>query len=121
MLYRRLACLGAFVLATAAAAPDMLPLRHGIFVPTDVACRGASNAAMVNYWGGRSAIGSGGATCTIQRVTHIGTAYTFTDTCRDVASGESIEGGRTVLTIASPTAFRMNGTDYRYCGPRPVW
>ena len=31
-------------------------------------------------------------------------------------NADVIEGGPTVLTIASPTAFRMSGTAYQYCG-----
>jgi len=36
---------------------DMLPLKHGIYVPVGSACKGASNAEMVNYWGGKNSIG----------------------------------------------------------------
>jgi len=104
-----------------AATADMLPLKQGIFVPANVACKGASNADMVNYWGGKSSIGVAQAECTIAKLAKKGNVYTVTDSCKDIASGESIEGGPTVLTIASPTSFRMNGTSYRYCGPKPVW
>ena len=104
-----------------AATPDMLPLRHGIFVPANVACKGASNADMVDYWGGKSSIGVAQAECTIAKLEKKGTTYTVTDSCKDIASGEIIEGGPTVLTNASPTSFRMNATSYKYCGPKPVW
>jgi hypothetical protein len=42
-----------------------------------------------------------------------GTVYTFTDECRDIQSGDLIEGGPTVITVNSPTAFEMGGTSYR--------
>lgn len=111
-----------FLLATAGAATaagDLLPLRHGIYVPLASRCKGASNAEMVNYWGGRSAIGVAQAECTIKAVTRKGSVYTIRDECRDIQSGSKIEGGPTVLTISSPTAFRMGSDSYKYCGPKP--
>lgn len=104
-----------------ALAADLLPLRNGIFVPVNVACKGASNADMVNYWGGRSSIGVAQAGCTIRTLKKAGTTYTIADRCKDNQSGEEIVGGPTVLKIASPTAFSMAGVAYRYCGPKPVW
>lgn len=117
----RLAIVAGSMLAVGAAAPDMLPLKHGIFVPAGSACKGASNAEMVNYWGGKSAIGYAQATCTIKKLVKAGTRYTVTDVCKDLQSGEAIAGDPTVLTIASPTQFAMNGTTYRYCGPKLQW
>ncbi|QDZ08931.1 hypothetical protein FPZ24_16820 [Sphingomonas panacisoli] len=105
----------------AAAAIDMLPLKQGIYVPVGRACKGASNAEMVNYWGGKSSIGVAQASCTIKKMTHQGTTYTITDVCKDNQSGDAIEGGPTVLKIASPTQFSMAGTSYRYCGLKPQW
>lgn len=105
--------------ATSAAAADMLPLKNGIFVPAGVACKGASNADMVNYWGGKSSIGVAQAECTIKKLKVSGQTYTLTDLCKDIQSGDAIEGGPTVLTIASPTAFKMNDKSYKYCGPKP--
>ena len=105
----------------AISAADLLPLKQGIYVPTNVACKGASNADMVNYWGGKSAIGVAQATCTIKKVSHVGKVYTLRDECRDIQSNDVIEGGPTKLTIASPTRFVMSGTAYRYCGPKPQW
>lgn len=117
----RLAIVAAALACSAAVAPDMLPLKHGIYVPAGTACRGASRAAMVNYWGGKSAIGYAQATCKIKAMTKRGNVYTITDVCTEIASNGTIEGGPTVVTISGPTAFRMNDTDYRYCGPKPVW
>ena len=102
----------------AIAAADLLPLRQGIYVPTNVACKGASNADMVNYWGGRSGIGVAQATCTIASISKKGSVYTYRDKCTDIQSGDEIAGGLTVVTVQSATAFRMGGTAYRYCGPK---
>ena len=108
----------AVVVSTSAVAADLLPLRNGIYVPTKVACKGATNADIVNYWGGKSGIGVAQAECTIKKLTKKGNVYTFTDQCRDIQSGDAIEGGKTVLTVRSSTAFEMFGTSYRYCGTK---
>src|ERR1043165_657699 len=97
----------AVVVSTGALAADLLPLKNGIYVPTNVACKGASNADIVNYWGGKSGIGVAQAECTIKKITRKGSMYTYTDECRDIQSGDVIEGGQTVLTVRSPTAFAM--------------
>jgi hypothetical protein len=102
--------------STGAVAADLLPLKHGIYVPTNVACKGASNADIVNYWGEKSGIGVAQAECTIKSVSNDGNVYTYSDECRDIQSGETIEGGPTVLTVHGPAAFEMFGTEYRYCG-----
>jgi hypothetical protein len=105
-------------LAGPAFAADLLPLKNGIFVPKNVACKGASNADMVNYWGGRASIGVSQAECTITKVSHVGASYTVTDKCTDTQGGGAIEGGPRKLVIASPTNFTMDGTAYKYCGPK---
>nr|WP_314446629.1 hypothetical protein [uncultured Sphingomonas sp.] len=114
----RLCGLAFVTLSSGAIAADLLPLRQGIYVPRTSACRGASNAEMVNYWGGRSSIGSARAECTIRKLTRKGNAYTLHDSCKDLPSGDVIEGGPTVVTVTSPTSFTMSGTAYRYCGTK---
>jgi hypothetical protein len=104
--------------AGSAIAADMLPLKQGIYVPADVACKGAPNSQIVNYWGGKSSIGASQGVCTIKTMTVKGKVYTIRDQCKDIQSGEIIAGGPTVLTIASPTAFTMSGTRYKYCGTK---
>lgn len=118
MMTARMMAAGAFLALTAAAAPDMLPLKQGIYVPANRPCKGASNAEIVNYWGGKSAIGYAQATCTIKKLTKQGNVFTITDECRDLQSNEAIEGGPTALAISSPTQFRMNDTNYRHCGTK---
>jgi hypothetical protein len=112
------ACLAWVLVSGAAVAADMLPLKQGIYVPVGRACKGASNAEMVNYWGGRSAIGVAQAECTIKKLSRKGKVFTLTDQCKDIQSGDVIEGGPTTLTIAGPTQFRMSGTAYKYCGTK---
>lgn len=104
--------------ASSAIAADMLPLKQGIYVPAGRPCKGASNAEIVNYWGGRSSIGAAQGECTIKTLTRKGNVFTIKDVCRDIQSGDVIVGGPTVITIASPASFQMSGTTYRYCGTR---
>jgi hypothetical protein len=97
---------------------DVLPLKQGIYVPANRPCKGASNAEIVNYWGGKSSFGSAQATCTIDKVTRDGKVFTITDKCADIRSGGEIVGGPTVVTIANPTSFTRAGETYRYCGTK---
>ncbi|OYW45062.1 MAG: hypothetical protein B7Z36_05460 [Novosphingobium sp. 12-63-9] len=114
----RFACLVSLLATSGAIAADMLPLKKGIYVPVGRACKGASNAEIVNYWGGKSSIGAAQGECTIKRLTHKGNLYTLNDVCRDIQSGDEIVGGPTVLRISNPSNFRMSGTNYRYCGTK---
>ena len=104
--------------SSGAVAADLLPLRHGIYVPVSRPCKGASNANIVNYRGGRSSLGFAQAECTIVRVSNKGNAYTVTDSCVDIQSGERIEGGPNLIIIGGPSDFTMSGTAYRYCGAK---
>lgn len=114
----RLASAVVLMSSGAAIAADLLPLKQGIYVPVGRACKGASNAEIVNYWGGKSSIGTSQGECTIKTVSHKGNVYTLKDQCRDIQSGEEIVGGPTVVTIKDATNFRMAGTNYRYCGTK---
>src|SRR4051812_45427890 len=106
------------VSATSVLAADMLPLKQGIYVPVARACKGAPNSDIVNYWGGRSSIGAAQAECTIKKLVKNGSAYTVTDECKDIQSGDLIVGGPTMLKISSRTTFQMAGVKYRYCGTK---
>ena len=114
---RRVVVMAAAV-CTSALAADMLPLKQGIYVPASRPCKGASNAEIVNYWGGKSSLGSAQAECTISKVTRDGNVYTITDKCADIRSGSEIAGGPTVVTIANPSSFTRSGEAYRYCGTK---
>lgn len=114
----RFAATIALTASSGAIAADMLPLKQGIYVPVGRPCKGASNAEIVNYWGGKSSIGVAQAECTIRSLTHKGNVFTLRDQCRDIQSGDVIAGDTTVLTISSPTTFRMSGMNYRYCGTK---
>jgi hypothetical protein len=109
--------------ASAVSAADLIPLKNGIYVPVASMCKGASRAEMVNYWGGRSSIGSGMAECRIRKITHKRYTYVYTDVCTDIASGEKIEGGTTTVTVTGPAAFKMGDGKqmdaYKYCGTKP--
>jgi hypothetical protein len=104
------------VTSSSVLAADMLPLKQGIYVPVTTACKGAPNSEIVNYWGGKSSIGAAQAECTIKRISNKGNVFTLVDECKDIQSGDVIEGGPTVVTVKSPTSFAMSGVTYKYCG-----
>jgi hypothetical protein len=108
----------AAAVSTGVLAADMLPLKQGIYVPANRPCKGASNAEILNYWGGKSSFGSAQATCTIDKMTRNGKVFTITDKCVDIRGGGEIAGGPTVVTIASPTSFTLAGETYRHCGTK---
>lgn len=108
----------AAAVSTSALAADMLPLKQGIYVPVNRPCKGASNAEMVNYWGGKSSFGSAHAACTISKLTRKGKVFTITDKCADIQGGGEIVGDPSVVTISSPTRFTRAGEAYRYCGTK---
>jgi hypothetical protein len=116
------ATLTAALIATAVSsgvlAADMLPLKQGIYVPANRPCKGASNAEIVNYWGGNASLGSAQATCTISKMTQKDKVFTINDKCVDIRGGGEIIGGPTVVTISSPTSFTRAGATYRYCGAK---
>lgn len=114
----RFTCLVTLLASSGAIAADMLPLKQGIYVPAGRPCKGASNAEIVNYWGGKSSIGAAQGECTIKSLSHKGNVFMLKDQCKDIQSGETIVGGPTVLTISNPTTFSMGGTSYRYCGTK---
>lgn len=111
---------GAVLLVTSSSvvAADMLPLKQGIYVPIATACKGAPNSDIVNYWGGKSSIGVSQATCTIKKLSKKGSVYTLLDECKDIQSGDVIEGGPTVVRVYSPTSFAMSNVSYKYCGTK---
>jgi len=112
--------LGALLIGISSAvfAADMLPLKRGIYVPVATACKGAPNSEIVNYWGGKSSIGASQAECMVKKLTKKGNVYTMVDECKDIQSGDVIEGGPSVVTVKSPTSFAMSGVSYKYCGTR---
>jgi hypothetical protein len=115
---RRSSALVLLMVSSTALAADLLPLKHGIYVPQGVACKGASNADMVSYWGGKGALNVAQAECKITKLARKGNAFTVKDQCTDLQSGERIEGSSIVLMIPSTTKFEMDGTAYKYCGPK---
>ena len=79
--------------STSLVAADLLPLKNGIYVPVGTPCKGAPNSAIVNYWGGKSSIGASQGECTIKTLSKKANVYTLVDECKDIQSGDVIEGG----------------------------
>lgn len=112
--------LGALLVVTSSSvvAADMLPLKQGIYVPVATPCKGAPNSEIVNYWGGKSSIGASQGECTIKKLSKKGSEFTLLDECKDIQSGDVIEGGPTIVTVKSATRFGMSGVSYKYCGTK---
>ena len=119
-MHRQLFAFAMIAASGSAVAADMLPLKQGIYVPVGRACKGASNADMLNYWGGNHAIGDAGGECTIRKMKRAGAVFTIDQECRDLA-GNVVNDEPTAVRISSPTGFVLSGTHYRYCGPKVQW
>ena len=112
--------LGALLVVTSSSvvAADLLPLKQGIYVPVATPCKGAPNSKIVNYWGGKSSIGASQGQCAIKKLSKKGSVYTLVEECKDIQSGDVIQGGPTVVTVKSATRFAMSGMSYKYCGTK---
>jgi len=119
-MHSRLIAFAALLVSTSAAATDLLPLKQGIYVPVGRACRGASNADIVNYWGGRHSLGTSQGECTIKNLTRAGRVYTIKDLCKN-SDGQVIGGGDTTVRISGLNSFILNGSHFRYCGPKVIF
>jgi hypothetical protein len=122
----RLLIVGNILLASAATAADKLPLPKGIYVREGVACRGASHADMLSYWGGDNGINDQQTSCTIARLVREGRTYTLTRSCKWHDEGKAYRD-HAVVTITRAATFtfsivelhpRPEPTPYRYCGAR---
>jgi hypothetical protein len=106
-------------------ADDLLPLERGIYVDAQKACKGASNADTLSYWGGDNGINAAKVACTIKGLDKAGASFSLQRTCRAVDFEGSFEDGVRV-TIHSPTSFTMSGgyqlgipdRTFRYCGKK---
>jgi hypothetical protein len=108
-----------FLLAgTAAAAADMLPLKHGIYVDANVACKGASNADTMSYWGKDNGLNVSRIGCRIVRLSKNGSTYTLQRTCRGI-TGSGTFKDKVAVKMISASSFALIGdrsVTYRYCG-----
>jgi hypothetical protein len=108
--------------AAGAVAADMLPLARGIYVTVGTACKGASNADTLSYWGGNNGINDQQTGCTIKSLRKVGATYALNRTCRSVRFGGSFKD-RVKVTVLDRTTFLMQGRvpvgpgvrRFRYC------
>jgi hypothetical protein len=113
------------VASTAASAADLLPLKRGIYVDVHRACKGASNADTLSYWGRDNGINAAKVTCRIKAITKTGTGLSLQRTCRSIQFEGSLED-EVRVTILGPTSFVMGGgyrlgvpdRTFRYCGKK---
>jgi hypothetical protein len=96
-----------------------LPLKHGIFVASDIACSDPPNAAIRRYDG----LGLNGAhtrDCRINVLQKRGAAYEIDQSCIDAGSGPAPRSSeRATIEIKDNLTFTMRrgqgGETFRYC------
>ena len=98
---------------TGGAARDALPLRRGFYLPEGTPCARASNAELLLFTG--RGFNVSGAECRITRVRRQGEAYDIAETCRDIRSGDRIDGQSRILP-GGPEAYTLvsDGSRQRY-------
>jgi len=84
---RIVASMAAVVCSSTLAPPTCCRRKHGIYVPANRPCKGASKAEIVNYWDDKSSFGSALATCTISKLKRDGSAFAIADKCADIRGG----------------------------------
>jgi hypothetical protein len=93
---------------------DALPLRRGFYLPEGTPCARASSAELLLFTGRGFNLSQ--AECRITRVRRQGEAYDITETCRDIRSGDRIDGQSRILP-AGPEAYTLDsggGSRLRY-------
>lgn len=101
----------------AQAAPDKLPLRHGIFVLRDVPCQERSNATVQSFWG--DSLNTSHETGSILSAVHRRNVYDVRFAFQDIDGGPRIVAQHTIV-IRSSVAYSDSGpdgrrTDMRWC------
>ena len=113
-----------FLISSASAiAADLLPLQRGIYVQAGTACKGASNAATLSYWGGLNGINDQQTGCEITNLKQDGSSYALQRNCTSVRFGGSVHD-EVKVTILSRTSFVFHPSvalglpsrTFRYCG-----
>ena len=113
------------VFGTTAVAADQLPLQRGIYVDVATACKGASNADTLSYWGDRNGINGQQTRCEITNMKRDGSTYSLKRKCTSVRFGES-HYDAVKVTVISPTSFafhpsaefQLPSRTFRFCGPK---
>jgi hypothetical protein len=121
------AAVGPFLLivATAACAAGLLPLKNGIYVRAGTPCKGASNADTLSYWGADNGINDQQTSCKINDFSRDGATYLIKRTCTSGRFGGSFNDEVTV-TVLDTTSFVIRhraalgarSDTFRYCGSR---
>ena len=116
-----MAGLTGIALALAAAAADLLPLAHGIYVRDRVPCGRAPAVDTLIYPGGERAMESPGRQCRVLRYDVVGPTFRLAVRCQHARSTYPRNAVQ-YLRMESRTSFSLVGTGrppvrYRYCGP----
>jgi hypothetical protein len=113
------------VISSGAIAADLLPLQRGIYVEAGTACKGASNADTLSYWGDRNGINDQQTGCEITNLKREGSTYSLKRNCTSGRFGGSSHD-EVKVTIMSGTSFVFHpwaalglpSRTFRYCGPK---
>lgn len=114
------------VLACArASAADILPLRHGAYVNSQVPCQQASNSTLTWYDGryfyeGRGFTHADWKRCSVRLESRQGATYVILRSCRNVAPNDDLAPrSEETYIVKAPTAFSIKGqfgaSSYRLC------
>lgn len=93
------------VFPTAALSTDLLPLKHGFYVTSDIPCKEASFGSLSSYPGGNVFV-VGHYNCTLKLLKKSASQYNVSTSCasaRDDAPLDTID----IYTINSPTSFTL--------------
>ena len=113
---RRLVPVLVAIFALPALAQDALPLRRGFYIQEPTPCARASNATLTLFDGRGFNVSQ--AQCRITRTRRVGNAFDIQEDCRDIQSGQRIEGGTERITPTQTGFNRSAGgetTRWRYC------
>jgi len=99
----------------------VLPLKHGIFVATDMSCESPPNAAIRRY-DGQGLSGAHTRACRAKVLSQRGSTYEVDQSCIDAGSGPAPRSSeRQTITVADNLTFTLTreagSQKFRYCAP----
>lgn len=101
----------------AAAAEPRLPLARGSYLPAELACARATPASIRHFDG--QGFARGGTACLTTGLRAEGDGFSFTETCRHLATGAETSAP-VRLFPEGDSAFTRDGVRYRRCPPEQL-
>ena len=127
-LKRSIAMAALLIPLIAVAQSGMPPLKRGVYVATPFACKGAPNAAIMD-WDGTGFSGAHSTRCTTHVLSSAGTTYKVSTKCLALGDGSpDLSGASATLTLKRRSMMsysvqrqgEVSETDYRWCSKRSV-